>query len=213
MQLQQVNHLMDSLISYILDGETNLAIAEANRQIDAGVHRDQIIVEAIQKAMELLDSKCTAEQFNLLEIMLAGRAAMAIMKELYPAANDDPSTKGTVVIATLEGDVHDIGKNIVKIILIAEGYKVIDCGKNCPIQPIIDAAETENAIAVLVSGLITNVIPQVRVVKQALVDINLPDIKVFAGGAALKQFTADSLNVDHVGETAFDVLRFLESKV
>ncbi len=212
MQSQRVNLQMDLLISYIIEGETKLAIAEVNRQIAAGVHREQIIVEAIQKAMELLDSKCTAEQFNLLEIMLAGRAAMSIMKELYPGANDDPSTKETVVIASLEGDVHDIGKNIVKIILIAEGYKVIDCGKNCPIQTIVDAAETENAIAVLVSGLITNVIPQVKVVKQALVDNNLPGIKVFAGGAALKQFTADSLNVDNVGETAFDVLRFLESE-
>ena len=213
MQSQQVNYPMDSLISYIMEGETNLAIAEVNRQIEAGVHREQIIVEAIQKAMELLGTKCTAEQFNLLEIMLAGRTATLIMKELYPDANEDPSTKGTVVIATLEGDVHDIGKNIVKTILITQGYKVIDCGKNCPIQTIVDAAETENAIAVLVSGLITTVIPQVKVIKQALVDNNLPDIKVFAGGAALKQFTADSLNVDNVGETAFDVLRFLESEV
>ena len=212
MQSQQIDYPMDLLISYIVEGETNLAIAEANRQIGAGVHREHIIVEAIQKAMELLDSKCTAEQFNLLEIMLAGRAAMSIMKELYPDTNEDPSTKGTVVIATLEGDVHDIGKNIVKIILITNGYKVIDCGKNCPIQTIVDGAETENAIAVLVSGLITNVVPQVKVVKQALMDNNLPDIKVFAGGAALKQFTADSLNVDNVGETAFDVLRFLESE-
>ncbi|SPF44272.1 putative cobalamin binding protein [Candidatus Desulfosporosinus infrequens] len=213
MQSQQVNHNMASLISYIMEGETNLAIAEVNRQIEAGVDRKEIILEAIQKAMELLGSKCTAEQFNLLEIMLAGRTATLIMKELYPDANGAPSTKGTVVIATLEGDVHDIGKNIVKIILITQGYKVIDCGKNCPIQTIVDAAETENAIAVLVSGLITNVIPQVKVVKQALADNNLSDIKVFAGGAALKQFTAESLNVDNVGETAFDVLRFLESEV
>jgi dimethylamine corrinoid protein len=213
MQSQQVDYQMDSLISYIMEGETNLAIAEVNRLIEVGVHREQIIVEAIQKAMELLDSKCTAEQFNLLEIMLAGRTATAIMKELYPEAHEEPSTRETVVVATLEGDVHDIGKNIVKIILVTKGYKVIDCGKNCPIQTIVDAAETENAIAVLVSGLITNVIPQVKMVKQTMVDNNLPNIKVFAGGAALKQFSADSLNVDYVGETAFDVLRFLESEV
>jgi methanogenic corrinoid protein MtbC1 len=155
---------MDLLISYIMEGETNSAIAEVNCQIDAGVQREEIIVEGIQKAMELLGAKCTAEQFNLLEIMLAGRAAMTIMKELYPDANQEPCPKGTVVIASLEGDVHDIGKNIVRIILITRGYKVIDCGKNCPIQMLVDAAETENATAVLVSGLITNVIPQVKMV-------------------------------------------------
>ena len=208
----KAQHQMDSLIRYIMDGDNGMAIEEANRLRDAGVVKEEIIVRGIQKAMDLLDSKCTAEDFNLLEIMLAGRASMSVMKQLYPDDTEVSHTKGTVVIAALEGDVHDIGKNIVKIILMTHGYRVIDCGKNCPIQIIVDAVETSNAAAVLISGLITNVTPQVKIVKKTLVENNLPNVKVYAGGAALKQFTAEDLHVDNVGEIAFDVLRFLESE-
>jgi len=202
------NSKMDALNRYLLEGDASAAVEEAICLRKAGVSREQII-EAIEKAMELLDAKCTSEQFNLLEIMLAGRAAMSVMKEVYSGV-EWSHTKGTVVIGALEGDVHDIGKNIVRMVLTSKGFKVIDCGKDCPVETIIDAAEIENAEAILISGLITTVLPQVKMVKQALADSYLKDTKVCAGGAALKQFSADELKVDFVGETAFDILHYLE---
>jgi len=81
--------------------------------------------------MRQLDEKCTMEQFNLLEIMLTGRAATEVIKYLFPSGQIVTARKGTIVLAVLEGDVHDIGKNILKMILIASGYRVVDCGKNC----------------------------------------------------------------------------------
>ena len=119
-------------------------------------------------------------------------------------------TKGTVVIATLEGDVHDLGKNILKMVLIGKGYHVVDCGKDCPLQKLMDMAETEQPIAIGVSGLITPVIPQVRQVKDRLALRKLDRVKVIAGGAALKQSSPDKLNVDFVAESAFDGLHYIE---
>ncbi|MGD0282778.1 MAG: cobalamin-dependent protein, partial [Dissulfurispiraceae bacterium] len=169
-----------------------------------------IIKEGIEKAMGLLDTKCTLEQFNLLEIMLVGRATMGVIKTLYP---DSPplATRGTVVIASLEGDVHDLGKNIVKTIMSARGYKVVDCGKDCPVEKLVDAAVREGAEIIAISGLITSIIPLVRQVLPLARTRGLTKVKVLAGGAALKQATTDILNVDYVADSVFDVIRYLES--
>jgi dimethylamine corrinoid protein len=201
---------MKELISALLEGDKQSAVTEAKKLLSSGSSREDIIINGIQKAMSELDAKCTAEHFNLLEIMLVGRALSAVVAELYPEGIPQTTAKGTVVIASLEGDIHDIGKNIVKMVLGGKGYRVIDCGKDCPVEKLVDTAEKEKAAAVCVSGLITAVIPQVRKIKDMLRAKGLSHIKVAAGGAALKQSTAESLNVDYVADTAFDGAHYIE---
>ncbi len=200
---------INRLLEVLLDGDQAQAIAETRKLLGDGVGREQIVTEGIEAAMTQLEAKCTVEQFNLLEIMLVGRAAMEVMKDLYPRDASPPYTKGTVVVGTLEGDVHDLGKNIVKMVLTAKGYRVVDCGKDCPVEKLIDTAEQEAAVAIGVSGLITTVVPLVRQLRDILAERGLGHIKVMAGGAALKQGTTESLNVDFVAETAFDGTRYL----
>jgi dimethylamine corrinoid protein len=204
------NSTMDELVKALLDGDQAGALAEARNLRDGGVERERIVTEGVEKAMAQLDAKCTVEQFNLLEIMLSGRAVMGVIKELYPPIGPPPRTKGTVVVGTLEGDVHDLGKNVLKGVLTASGYRVVDCGKDCSVVKMIDAAEQEAALAVSVSGLITTVIPQVRILRSRMAERGLGHIKVMAGGAALKQASPESLNVDFVGDTAFDGLHYLD---
>lgn len=201
---------MDRLVAALLDGDVGAALTETRNLSVAGVGTEVIVTEGVEAAMARLDAKCTVEQFNLLEIMLAGRAVMSVIRELFPAPESYPATKGTVVVASLEGDVHDLGKNILKAVLTARRYRVVDCGKDCPLETLVDVAEKETALAVSVSGLITSVIPQVRLLRDRLTDRGLGNIVVVAGGAALKQASADSLNVDFVADTAFDGLHYLE---
>lgn len=201
---------MDLLVEALLDGDQSTALAEAGKLRDAGVGSERIVTEGIETAMASLDAKCTVEEFNLLEIMLAGRAVMGVIKALYPPTGPPPWTKGTVVIGTLEGDVHDLGKNVLKAVLTAGGYRVADCGIDYPVEKMIDAAEREGALALLVSGLITAVIPQVRLLKKMMTERGIGHIRILAGGAALKQATAKSLNVDFVADTAFDGLHYLD---
>jgi methylmalonyl-CoA mutase cobalamin-binding domain/chain len=201
---------IDQLLEALLDGDQTGAVAETRKLLGDGVGHEQIVTEGVEAAMTQLEAKCTVEQFNLLEIMLVGRAAMEVMKDLYPRDASPPYTKGTVVVGALEGDVHDLGKNIVKMVLTAKGYRVVDCGKDCPVEKLIDTAEQEAAVAIGVSGLITTVIPLVRQLRDILAERRLGHIKVVAGGAALKQGTTESLNVDFVAETAFDGTRYLD---
>jgi len=207
------NPEVSKLIDVLLAGDHAEALAEARRLRGVGMAPERIVTDGLEAAMQLLDDKCTVESFNLLEIMLVGRAVSAVVMELYPEGVPPESGRQTFVIATLEGDVHDLGKNIAKMVLIGKGYRVVDLGKDCPVETLVNAAQREQAYAVLVSGLITPVIPQVRKLRPALDSRGLDGIRVVAGGAALKQSSADSLNVDYVAETAFDGARYLDSLV
>jgi methanogenic corrinoid protein MtbC1 len=99
------------------------------------------------------------------------------------------------------------------MILSGNGYKVIDCGKDCHVDKLIETAWEQSADAICITGLITTVIPQVKTVKELAEKRGLGHIKILAGGAALKQATAKDLRVDFVADTAFDGVRFLESAV
>jgi len=202
---------MTRLVAAILDGDCAASVSQAELLRAAGASARQIVIGGVEPAMSALDSKCTLEQFNLLEIMLAGRAVTELMKVLYPAGSAAAPTRGAVVIAALEGDVHDLGKNILKMVLTGSGYRVVDCGKDCPVPRLIEAAEQERPLAIGVSGLITHIIPVVRQVRDMLRLRGLQEVKVIAGGAALKQSSPEKLNVDFVAESAFDGLHYLDA--
>ncbi len=205
---------MGLLIDALLEGDQARSVAEVAKLRAAGAGIERIVVAGIGKAMEQLDGKCTIDQYNLLEIMLAGRAVMSVMKELFPKGElSGIPSRGTVIVCSLEGDVHDLGKNILKMVLTGKGYRVIDCGKDCPLDKLIDTADKEHAHSICISGLITTVIPQVKRTRDFAAKRGLGQIKILAGGAALKQATAEYLNVDYVAETAFDGARYLESAV
>ena len=206
-----LNSGVNEIVSSILQGDCVRSVSQAKQLIDSGVSAERIVTHGIETAMLSLDGKCTLEEFNLLEIMLAGRAVMEVMRCLYPAGTALPGAKGMVVVATLEGDVHDLGKNILKMVLIGNGYGVVDCGKDCPIQKLLDRAEKEQPLAIGISGLITPVIPMVKEIKDSMKFRRMEGIKVIAGGAALKQSSPQNLNVDYVADSAFDALHFLDS--
>lgn len=201
---------LESLVQALLDGDEELALAELERLRRDKVSPRRIVTDGVEEAMARLDAKCTIEQFNLLEIMLCGRAITALVKALYPLDAPPPHTRGTIVLASLEGDIHDLGKNIVKMVLTATGYYVVDCGKDCSLDRLIDAVKDQQALAVGVSGLITTVIPQVLQVRDRLARQGLSGVGVLAGGAALKQTSAERLRVDFLAQTAFDGIGYLE---
>ena len=204
-----MDRAFDALVASLVEGEREHCLALVGELIAKGRQPAEIVTDGIEVAMGALDRKCTAEQFNLLEIMLAGRAVMAVIHRLFPGDADLPNPRATVIAAVLEGDIHDIGKSILKILLTGAHLKVIDCGKDTPVAAVVKAAAESGAVAVCLNGLISSVIPLVRQVKPALGAAGLSHVKVLAGGAALKQCTADTLAVDFVGQTAFDAVHYV----
>jgi methanogenic corrinoid protein MtbC1 len=197
------------LITLLMDGDTEAALREARQVREAGAMGPLEVVRALEAAMDRMSSKCTAEQFNLLEIMLAGRAVTAVAHDTFPEGAV-PSIKGTVVIATPQGDVHDLGKNLTRMVLATKGFRVVDCGKDCPAAVMVQAVAREDAFALLVSGLISPVVPLVRQLRGLLRERGLAGVQLLAGGAALKQCSAEALNVDFVAGDAFECARYLD---
>jgi methanogenic corrinoid protein MtbC1 len=202
---------IDSLVSSLVDGERERCLVLVGEMIAQGHPPAEIVTDGIEVAMAALDRKCTAEQFNLLEIMLAGRAVVAVTNRLFPGGADLPDPRASVVTAVLEGDIHDIGKSIVKTLLAGARFRVVDCGKDVSVAAVVAAVAESGAAAVCLSGLISSVVPLVREVKPALAAAGFGHVRVLAGGAALKQCSSETLGVDFVGQTAFDAVHFLEA--
>ncbi|WKY47904.1 cobalamin-dependent protein [Eubacteriaceae bacterium ES3] len=197
------------LFEVLMDGDSRESMRLASELLAEGISRETIIVEGIEAAMSELDEKCTLEKFNLLEIMLVGRAVTEVMKVLYPEESQIVYSKDTIILVTLEGDVHDLGKGIVKTVLMANGYRVVDCGKNCPVDELLKTVEAEKPLAVGVSGLIFTGIEMVKSLRELLNGRGMDAVGLIAGGAAFKQLDPETLNVDYVAQTAFDATHFL----
>ena len=201
------------LIQNVVNGETRQAVEEAEKLLSNGLAIESLIHDGLTVALRSLDSKCTNEEFNLLEIMLAGRAMTAVMDKVVlkqlPSHGALVSADKIMVLGTIRGDIHELGKHVVKMLLRANGYKVVDLGKDIAPQAFVKAALMEGAGFIGVSSLITLTIPYIREIRTLLREEGMTDVKVLAGGAAIQQANADDLNVDYVASDAFDALNYL----
>ncbi|MBN2564570.1 MAG: corrinoid protein, partial [Candidatus Eisenbacteria bacterium] len=137
------------------------------------------------------------------QMMLSAEAvqrAFAMLKPLFPVG-DSGHSRGTVVTATVEGDVHDIGKNILSSMLENNGYRVIDLGKNVPAARIVAAARDEGADVVALSALMTTTVGQMPVVIRGLREAGLAS-RVMVGGAVVTKRYADSIGADGYAKDA-----------
>ena len=203
----------------IIAGENEDAVAIANTLINRGIKPEEIIINGVTKAMEYLDKKCTIQDFCLLELMLAGRAAMDVIDYLCTEGiinddallNTDLYSREKIILGTIKGDIHEIEKNIFSMVMRSYGYQVIDMGKDVDPADLVMSAIDHKADFIAVSSLITTTIPHVREVRKYAAGRDGHTVKIIAGGAALQQSSAEYLNVDYVAASAFDGLHIIRS--
>ena len=123
---------------------------------------------------------------------------------------DAENAKYTIVIATVRGDIHDIGKNIVSTLLENYGYRVIDLGRDVQPETVVQTAVQEGARIVALSALMTTTIPAMEETVQ-LLRKELPRCKIVVGGAVLTQTYADQMGADFYGRDAMETVRYAES--
>ncbi|WP_425804343.1 B12-binding domain-containing protein [Desulfitobacterium sp. Sab5] len=204
--------LLNTFIQTVIEGDNKTAVVLAEKLIAEGTEVYDIVQRGLLPALQALDVKCTSDDFNLLEIMLAGRAMMDVMDNVVAKhlEQEELVTKNvTIILGTIKGDIHELGKHVVRIILRTSGYRIIDLGKDVEAEHFIDAAIREKANYIFVSGLISVVAPYVRKIHELKVEKGL-GIKIVAGGAALQQFSKEELQVDYVATDAFDGLHYLQ---
>lgn len=142
-------------------------------------------------------------------LMSADAAKMAFESVKAALSNTDQPSKGSVILATVKGDIHDIGKNIVKVLLSNYGFDVIDLGKDVPPETVRDCAVNKNIKLVGLSALMTTTVPSMEETIK-LLRKSCPETKVVVGGAVLTQEYADMIGADCYAKDAMETVRYAE---
>jgi 5-methyltetrahydrofolate--homocysteine methyltransferase len=192
-------------ISESLQRGEDQKVAELTRQaIDAELPADRILNDGLLAGMDVVGERFGANEIFLPEVLLAARAMNAGMDLIKPLliAGDVPSL-GKVVIGTIKGDLHDIGKNLVGIMLKGAGFEVIDLGADVAPESFVETAAAEDAGVVGLSALLTTTMTGMRDVVELIRDRGLEGkVKVIVGGAPLSQAFADDIGADGYGYDA-----------
>ncbi len=176
--------------------------------IDAGVDPQTIIVDAMATAMEIVGQKFEAQEYFLSELIVSAEVMKEGMEVVLPyVKSSGDTTPKSIVIATVEGDFHDIGKNIVVSLLKAQGFNVIDLGVDVNEDTIIKAVKDNNPIIVAMSALLSNAVPRMgEVVERLKAEGMRDDVKVVIGGCATTPEFGEKIGADLGGLNAVDTV-------
>jgi len=167
------------------------------------------VFDAISQAMDEVGMKYESGEYFLSELIMAGEIVKEVLKIIesrFKKPKREPV--GKVILATVRGDLHDIGKNIVGILLQSAGFEVIDLGIDVPPEKIVEAVKKYDAKIVGLSALLTTTLPEIKNTILELEKAGIrKNVKVIVGGAALNEIVAREYGADGYGKTAVDGLK------
>ena len=199
-----------SLKEVIIKGLAEKARALAQEGLESKAPLD-IVNDEIIPALDEVGRGFEAQRIYLPGLLMSAEAAKSAFEPIEKAlASTKGADKATIIVATVKGDIHDIGKNIVALLLENYGYNVIDLGRDVPAETILEAAMSHNAELVSLSALMTTTVPAMEETIK-LFSEKAPDIKIMVGGAVLTQEYADQIGADFYGEDAMSAVRYVES--
>jgi len=185
----------------------------AQQAIDAGLPPERIITEGLTSGMEIVGQKFAAKEYFIPDMLASAEAvgeAMDILKPILEAS--ETPTKGKFAIVTVKGDIHDIGKNIVAILLKGAGYQVEDLGIDIPTEKIVEYVKTNKPDYLGLSALLTTTMVVMKDVIEALKEAGVRDtVKVFVGGAAVSEEYATEIGADAYALDGFDAVAKLDA--
>lgn len=188
----------EALNQAVISGQDQQVKELAQQAVDAGVKPLDIINEGLIKGMNVVGQRFKVGDMFVPEVLMSARAMAAGMEVVKPLLLDGEITnKGTVVIGTVKGDLHDIGKNLVGMMLESSGYKVIDLGTDTDPEAFVNAVKENNAKVLGLSALLTTTMLAMKETIEALEEAGLRDqVKVMIGGAPITQEFADEIGAD-----------------
>lgn len=192
-----MNTTLASLSTAVESGKRNDAKALTQALIDQGMKPLDIVEKGLVPGMSAIGLKFKNNEVFVPEMLIAARAmkeAMLLLEPLLAKAGIKP--KYTAVIGTVQGDLHDIGKNLVSMMLKGANFGVIDVGTNVDPEKFISAARENNASIIALSALLTTTMPAMKTTIDAIRAAGLTSVKVMIGGAPISQEYADQIGAD-----------------
>lgn len=184
----------------------------AEEALGAGCAAQEVLNQGLIAAMEVVGERFRTREIFLPDVLLAARAMHAGLAVIQPHLEAGAAaSRGTVILGTVEGDLHDIGKNLVGILLRGVGYEVVDLGHDVGPAAFVEAARTRQARVVGMSALLTTTMPAMGRVVAALREAGLHDVKTMVGGAAVSQAFAQEIGADAYGCDAAKACEIVKS--
>ena len=206
-QTKAENPSRDPIHAAILHGLRQQAGTAAAAALANGVEPLTLVNETIVPALDEVGRGFEAKTLFLPQLLMSAEAAGAAFEEVKRALPAGDGAGPLVVLATVKGDIHDIGKNIVKVLLENYGYRILDLGRDVPPERILEAVQSRKVKLVGLSALMTTTVPAMAETI-ALLRREAPDCKVVVGGAVLTQEYADAIGADQYARTAMETVRY-----
>ncbi len=204
----------ESLSKSVISGAEEQVKEQVQSMIDSGVEPLEIINKGLIAGMDIVGARFKNGEMFVPEVLMAARCmheGMAILKPLI--SDDDMSGKGKVVLGTVKEDLHDIGKNLVGMMIEGGGFQVIDLGVDVASEEFVEAVKEQNPDIIGMSALLTTTVHRMKEVIDLLEENGLRDkVKVIIGGAPISQEFADEIGADGYAPdaaTAVDVCKKL----
>ena len=199
----------------ILAGNMNAAIAVTKEAVEAGAEPGDLVNNYMIKAMEDIGAKFEAGQAYVPNLLMAARAMKGSLEILKPLMQGSGVTSmGKIVIATVKGDLHDIGKNLVASMLEGCGFEVINLGVDQSDQKIVDAVNQHHPDILALSALLTTTMGNMKVVIDALSAAGLRDsVKIMVGGAPISEAFAKEIGADGYSANANEAVALAKSLI
>lgn len=205
------NEKFQALSEAILDGDEDLALDETDKLLADGVDPIDMFTQCVEPTLNHLGDQFSRLEVFLPDLIIAGDVVKEIQEKLLPimeANQTESQTKGTGVICTVYGDLHDIGKNMVALMLQINGYDVIDLGEDVSPLSVVKKAEEIKADLVCLSGLMLPSLPYMdETIQQVRASSVLKNTKVMVGGGPVTQEWADKHGADGYSDDAMGAVR------
>jgi corrinoid protein of di/trimethylamine methyltransferase len=203
--------LYKKLSDSVVEMEEDETIALSEEAVEKGYDAYEAIEAGLSDGMERAGKLFEEEEYFIPELLMCSDAMYAGLNILEPHIKiENQKAKQKVVIGVIEGDTHDIGKNLVKTMLSASGFDVFDLGRDVPPQTYVDKAEEIGADVIAISTLMTTTMPGMETVIKILVERGLRSkYKVIIGGGPISQAYADKIGADGYSVNAADAVRLL----
>lgn len=204
---------LQPLYTAILEGDAPTAKATVAAALEAGVNPQELLDKYMIPAMDEVGRRFETNEYFVPELLIAARAMKGALELIRPKlAATGAKPVGRVVIGTVRGDLHDIGKNLVAAMLEGGGFEVIDLGVDVSPEKFIDAVKEKGAQIIAMSALLTTTMPGMKTTIESVKAAGVP-VKVMIGGAPVTQRYADEIGADGFSDNASGAVRIARSLV
>jgi len=202
-------NLFEQMVEATVEGDEARCVAMAQQVVDEGVDPVEAINEGFTKGMVIVGERFARMEYYLPDLMRSAQAVNSAMEVLKPhlLEHDDGGIQGTVVLGTIQGDLHDVGKNIVKIMLQASGFTVHDLGVDVHVRRFIEEAEKVGADIIAASGILTTTMAYMPDLVDLLTEVGVRDkYRIMLGGGPVTPDWATEVGADGYGENATEAV-------